>query len=232
MNSKPELPEIPDYQKKYYDFESIEEMAENPEDDALFINGKVVGKNPKFFKRSETYQQNFEKIGNSSENIKVINNFVSEEECKNIIKFITLFKTPKEQTIQWDNEFKPVTVRRDYNDEKSAHKYKEEVQNIMEDFYGVKLIFKSTNISRWDEGNKLDLHVDDLGPTSGNHMASLIYLNDDYEGGEIYFPTHNFSLKPKTGDLIMFPGNMHYAHGVKAITSGSRYTIPMWFEFA
>jgi len=29
----------------------------------------------------------------------------------------------------------------------------------------------------------------------------------------------------------MFPGNMHYAHEVKTIISGVRWTVPMWFEF-
>jgi len=27
----------------------------------------------------------------------------------------------------------------------------------------------------------------------------------------------------------MFPGNMYYAHEVKEVLSGVRYTVPIWF---
>ena len=73
------------------------------------------------------------------------------------------------------------------------------------------------------------MHVDDLGYVTDNHLPTLIYLNDDYEGGELGFATHNLIIKPKKGDLIIFPGNMHYAHEVFEVLSGTRYTLPIWF---
>ena len=231
MNSEHINAGVPDDQKQYYNFDLKDNQSLSSEENSLHINGKIVGKNPKFFNRSESYHKNFEKLGSGSENIKVINNFLSEEECKN---FVTFLKT-KEVTvtpIQWDHEFKPIATKKFYPSIKESIKYIDPVKDELEKAFDVKVNSKSAAVVRWDEGDKLELHVDDLGTTDYNHMATLIYLNDDYEGGEIYFPTHGISLKPKAGDLLMFPGNMHYAHGVTPVMSGYRYTIPMWFEFA
>lgn len=53
-------------------------------------------------------------------------------------------------------------------------------------------------------------------------VAANLYLNDDFDGGELYFPTRNLVIKPKARQLILFPGGHEYAHGVKKITRGNR----------
>ena len=35
-------------------------------------------------------------------------------------------------------------------------------------------------------------------------MTFLVRLNDDYEGGETFFPTPGLKLKGRTGDAILF----------------------------
>jgi len=209
-----------------YNFEALNARS------VFVVDNKVVGQHPDDFDRSEVYKRNFEKMGSGTENIKIIKNFISEKECAILLNYIVKFLTPKEYPVKWDENLEPIITRRSYTDVKHTHKYVPLVQELLEKEYGFPVKNKSVFVGRWDEGDSLDLHVDDLGTTSTNHMATLIYLNGDYEGGEIVFPTHNLSHKPQAGDLIMFPGNMHYAHEVKTITSGSRFSIPMWFEFA
>ena len=65
----------------------------------------------------------------------------------------------------------------------------------------------------------------------GNHIASVYYINDDYEGGEINFPDHNLNIKPKANSLIIFPGNENYVHEVRKIIDKDRYTSSMWFQY-
>lgn len=61
--------------------------------------------------------------------------------------------------------------------------------------------------------------------------SSLIYLNEDYEGGELVFPEYSLELKPKTGDVITFPTNAMYIHAVNKINSGTRYNIFLkWYR--
>ncbi len=61
-------------------------------------------------------------------------------------------------------------------------------------------------------------------------FTSIIYLNDDYVGGELYFPQHNnFEIKPKKGTMLIFSGTIDNMHGIKEITSGTRYThVTFW----
>lgn len=54
------------------------------------------------------------------------------------------------------------------------------------------------------------------------HVA-IIYLNDDYVGGEIAFRDLDIIYKPNKGDIIFFNGEI--THEVKEITEGYRYTI-------
>lgn len=209
-----------------YNFEDLKS------NNAFIIEGQVVGQHPDEFDRSNIYKQNFEKMGNDVKNIKIIKNFISDRECKILIEYLLKGQVPQEFPVKWDENLEPILTRKTYSNLNFLNKYVPMVQELLEKEYGFPVKNKNVFVGRWDEGDKLDLHVDDLGTTSTNHMATLIYLNGDYEGGEIFFPTHNLSFKPEGGELIMFPGNMHYAHEVKTITSGSRFTIPMWFEFA
>ena len=54
-------------------------------------------------------------------------------------------------------------------------------------------------------------------------------LNDNFQGGETYFPEHNFFIKPKTGRLAIFTSGSDHIHGVKKVLSGDRYTLATWF---
>jgi len=51
----------------------------------------------------------------------------------------------------------------------------------------------------------------------------VLYINDDYKGGEIYYVGQNISYKPKAGDLVVHSSEEKCRHGVKRVTSGVRY---------
>lgn len=55
--------------------------------------------------------------------------------------------------------------------------------------------------------------------------AVLLYLNEDYQGGEIYFPEYGLEIKPEKNELIFFPGTEYYLHGVKEVVSGHRLVM-------
>jgi hypothetical protein len=56
----------------------------------------------------------------------------------------------------------------------------------------------------------------------------LIYLNDDYEGGEIRFGNWNFTVKPESGMLLAFPSDWRYLHAALPTRSGIRYVVVTW----
>jgi predicted 2-oxoglutarate/Fe(II)-dependent dioxygenase YbiX len=59
-------------------------------------------------------------------------------------------------------------------------------------------------------------------------ISVLIYLNSEYEGGQLIFPNQHITLNPKPGMLVAFPSNHHFIHGVTPVTSGTRYALVSW----
>uniref|UniRef100_A0A672JP59 procollagen-proline 3-dioxygenase n=1 Tax=Salarias fasciatus TaxID=181472 RepID=A0A672JP59_SALFA len=64
--------------------------------------------------------------------------------------------------------------------------------------------------------------------------SALLYLNGDFEGGEFIFTemdakTITASVKPKCGRLVGFSSGGENPHGVKAVTSGQRCAVALWF---
>jgi len=63
----------------------------------------------------------------------------------------------------------------------------------------------------------------------GDHFVLTItmYLNNDFEGGELTFLDANkldvIHYRPKAGDITIFPSYAPYFHGVEKVESGDRY---------
>lgn len=89
---------------------------------------------------------------------------------------------------------------------------------------------------RWRNGDMQHPHADGeidggVHPYNWRHFGCIYYLNDNYEGGEIYFPNQNIELKPKPNTLIFFPGTLEFLHGVKPVTNGVRYTLSSFWTY-
>ena len=85
-------------------------------------------------------------------------------------------------------------------------------------------------VKKWQVGSSMGPHADGYDGNTDLAFSLVCYLNDDYEGGEISFPDHNITIKPKKGSLIMFPSQTPFIHEVKPILSGERYmsTLSVW----
>jgi len=82
--------------------------------------------------------------------------------------------------------------------------------------------FSPLTISKYNQHGGMGTHVD--SDSDFNKSASaIIYLNDEYEGGEVVFDNFGISLKPEAGSILMFPSHTPYEHTVKAIKSGHKY---------
>lgn len=197
------------------------------------INNKPVGNDPGSIERNESYHKFLNKIGNSTKNIVTISNFLTEEEISYLMEGLDQRDSIRFVSQKGPNG-EPLTYMHKYNGLPDKYNLISRVKNEIEKAYNledIKILEKEDflGVVHWETGSYLNVHVDDLGYVTENHLPIIIYLNDNYEGGEIKFETHDICLKPKTGDLVIFPGNMHYAHEVKKVLSGDRYTLPIWF---
>jgi hypothetical protein len=80
-------------------------------------------------------------------------------------------------------------------------------------------------MQRMQEKVQLKSHTDQHTDPSIRY-ATILYLNDDYVDGELFFENLDIELKPKPGSLVIFPGTEKYEHGVKFVGDGPiRYVI-------
>jgi len=83
-------------------------------------------------------------------------------------------------------------------------------------------------ICKYHEGKFMGPHTDD---SQDAHISGVLYLNDDYEGGELEFPNHGLSIKPEAGSMIMFPSTQPYIHNPKPAYGSERYICPVfWYN--
>lgn len=86
------------------------------------------------------------------------------------------------------------------------------------------------NFVKYLPGEFFKVHADH-GPYYTCTVSAVVYLNDDYVGGEIEFPRHNLILKPKAGDIILFPSNFVYEHASLNISSGTKYSVVVMMDY-
>ena len=88
-------------------------------------------------------------------------------------------------------------------------------------------------LNRYAEGGFMQRHIDNISHSHGQeygfpHITSLLFLNDNYEGGKFILCDGEFETTPKTGSCVVFPSNFMYPHEVKAVTKGTRYSVMTW----
>jgi hypothetical protein len=80
-------------------------------------------------------------------------------------------------------------------------------------------------IQRMQPGVDLKSHTDNHTDPSIEY-AAILYINDDYNDGELFFKNLDIKLRPKPKTLLIFPGNEKYEHGVKPVSDGPiRYVL-------
>lgn len=127
---------------------------------------------------------------------------------------------------------KSLGAKNDLN--KDLHDIYEEVFNKLKmciddysRYWGINVNFYEIfNFVKYEgEGKHFRIHADD-GPAYKCTVSAVIYLNDDYEGGEIYFPRlDKLEVKPGYGDIAIFPSNYMYEHASLPIKSGTKYCV-------
>lgn len=89
--------------------------------------------------------------------------------------------------------------------------------------------FGEAEIVRYPDGGLFIPHLDSNKLKSYRAFTVILYLNDNFRGGETTFPDQNFSFRPKAGDVLIFPS--HLLHGGETVSGGEKYIIVLWVFF-
>lgn len=103
-----------------------------------------------------------------------------------------------------------------------------------------------TQVGKYELGGEFKAHYDHCNEnilgcrkasriTGGRKSTLLVYLNDDYEGGETEFPLVHLTIKPERGKGLFFINldkdcNIEYYsfHGGLRVTKGRKYICTKW----
>jgi hypothetical protein len=122
----------------------------------------------------------------------------------------------------------------------------EDVKNLADNY---KSIFKSIDECIWDYRDSFDLFLNDVEAmqllkyennaqyhahhdhTSANRrvLSLVACFGEDFDGGELEFPYFNKTIKLEKNSLVLFPSNFPYTHIAHPVTSGTKYSMVMWF---
>jgi len=112
------------------------------------------------------------------------------------------------------------------------------------------LLMQNVEIKKYETGTFMGAHYDQQEGDQRLKYSLVMYLNDDYEGGELSFnvkdgiitgtenaaredftdPNNNdkimFHIKPEAGSVIIFPSTSPYNHTAHLVKSGFKYMVP------
>lgn len=193
-------------------------------------------------------------FGSSKDNIVEIENFLTPSELTYLHNFIKTNKHWDYTESRWDEDGTMIYDASYWEDRVATWDTLEaadpgivmaianavlRMKPIVEKFFNVVAFPTHPALVRWTPGTFQNPHADKelhLGDDAGKpnlfphyDIAGLFYLNDEYEGGELFFPNQGVRFKPKVGAAYFFPGDMNYIHGITEITSGERYTCPFFW---
>lgn len=100
--------------------------------------------------------------------------------------------------------------------------------------------FENPQVLRYGPGGRYGPHADSehFFPREGRwkkvidrDVSILLYLNEDFTGGELEFRQFNYRYRPRAGDLLFFPSHGHYAHQALPVNTGTRYVVVSWAAY-
>lgn len=173
-------------------------------------------------------------------NIYTIDNFITTEEATQVINLFD----ENNDTGRWQADSGGVLT----NLIETTHPFHSIIENRLlptaSSLYGRRVtVYLHPYARKFRNNAYLDIHCDseaedDNGPLPAASFntfnqyspmlieyAANIYLNNDYDGGELVFHKLGYTLKPKANQLIVFPSGIEYEHSVSKVSNGSRISV-------
>jgi len=161
-----------------------------------------------------------EKLGVGVDTIKIIKNYMPAQDVAMIVHKLESIYARKNGDIEIVNKANKIV--NDYRDKIKTTA--EELFNIEleHDDYANQTHLPDSLLAGRKPNFVTGIHSDiiDVDKTKyveylwSHHISSLIYLNNNYSGGELYFPEHDLLIKPEPGMLVSFPGHFWNRHGI------------------
>lgn len=190
------------------------------------------------------------KITKNNTDINVIDKFLKDDECKKLIEMInnnhTKSTVSSDDGSKYDNNSRTSSTSHFREEE-----YAKLITNKISAYLGIKPshaeplqgqyyqpgeYFKAhTDYFHHDTPGIYAKHCEKKG---GNRTITfMIYLNEDFKGGETYFTKNKLSIVPKAGRCVYWNSlhkdgtpNEYTEHEGSTIQSGRKYIVTQWYR--
>lgn len=179
----------------------------------------------------------------------IVNNFISKTDCRRLVRYADKQKaawlmvrddkksTPGKSVEKRDSGRVTQQVEMDKHQNFLNDCIRRAMLEVASRKFGAADFFEIPYLLRYKVGGKYGEHADSetydpdkrlFYRISDRDISVLIYLNDDYDGGELTFNRLNYSYHPSAGDLVMFPSGNLYMHQAQSVTRGTKYALVSW----
>ena len=191
----------------------------------------------------ETTPTEFGDKGYLKDDIIFYDNFLTEDEGEKLIAFLededqpwsmsAFFESYGMSIMPEDPILEKYGLPRDF-----LKKLADRMHLAVEDAHQRPVKSVSSHAQKWNVGAFAPFHSDNTD-MEGNWSAweksklvCLLYINDNYTGGELNFRDHPVKLKPHARQLVTFPGGIHNVHEVTVVEGTTRHTIGAFWDYA
>jgi hypothetical protein len=175
--------------------------------------------------------------GYKKNKMKIIDNFFSKADCIRLIESSknlfqrSLVKAGGEDNIESNYRTSQSAFLRDL-DESTKVQITEKCIHLLEHLPFNE--FEDIQCVSYDVGQEFKAHFDS-GKGIKRLYTILIYLNDNFQGGETYFPLLDLTIKPKLGQAIMFHNlnsddsiDIYSFHAGLPVSKGNKFACNVW----
>lgn len=127
----------------------------------------------------------------------------------------------------WTNK---IRILKDEKGIKTITDIRDRIYSLLPEGSDNLLITNSKNLKRYrvgdeDKGGEWAMNPHHDGVQNPWKYGVIIYLNDNYEGGELVYTNLGIEIKPKAGSIVMHASNDDCTHAVRKMISGTRYMM-------
>lgn len=165
-----------------------------------------------------------------------LKNFLNSEELSIIDQRAASFSVPQTSDTQEKDASQDDRVHPLYPEDKRDAIFDsltDRIRDLFKEVYSIPddyVVHNVHNFHMMYPPFKMQEHWD--GTTPGVHYGAILYITDpsEYEGGAIYYPHKNISIRPERGSIVMHPATEDYLHGVAQVTKGLRVGISVFVQ--
>jgi len=201
------------------------------------------------FSKKECNKEKMIHVDEINYDIEEIPNFLTDEECDKIIEISKNKLVPS--LVYTDNKDLYITENRKsrqcwFEDDKIfIKKLSDKIKDYTKTYDKYHEQFQVVNyepggffIPHYDACDGDTTYCERMNKNNGpRHLTLMVYLNEDFEGGETAFPSINKLVKPEKGKAVLFK-NVNYKgniinqsfHGGEPVKSGEKWIINKWIH--